>query len=219
MNNPGLCATHMLGRFNYLSICPIDSNTVYCYAHYIDRNKALLEEEPAYVLRRYFSQFGGDAKALIAAITKDTEITVGRLESLKSVQTTEESFLLVGNAAHATTPWLQQGVSQALEDVECITELMRDCTIKESLKLYKAFREPHMQGVHRASKFQQEKITDLNTPGYIHDKAMTKILQQGPLNVLGWEWIKRQDYPAELKAFLEKFTFNYQSTGTSPRPF
>jgi len=132
--------------------------------------------------------FGLDAAALqqrFAALFPDLQLPPGEAEALRSrplgrISTIEGGpwcdgpVLLVGDAAHAVTPFLGQGMNCALEDCE----LLLDCLDQASgfapafLAFYQQRREDAQALGQMSTRNLQEMMVETRTPAYARQKQL-----------------------------------------------
>jgi 2-polyprenyl-6-methoxyphenol hydroxylase-like FAD-dependent oxidoreductase len=73
-------------------------------------------------------------------------------------------IVLVGDAAHATTPGIGQGAAQAVEDAIALAgQLQRQPTVERALAAYEALRRPRTRLVHTLSR-RTDKAAQLANP-------------------------------------------------------
>ncbi|UTH06506.1 FAD-dependent monooxygenase [Macrococcoides canis] len=183
--NPGLNDKTALeywdarGRFG---IVPLNNNEVYWFlcinAHERDteyRNYNLKK------LKRYFKDFPD-------AVTDVLDNTVGDpiqhdiydIEPLKTF--VKGRVVLLGDAAHAATPNMGQGASQAIEDAVCLVNQIEQYPLKKALANYDRLSVPHTKQVILKSR-KIGKAAQSESPAFIRLRnALVKRMPERLLN-------------------------------------
>ncbi|HTA89891.1 MAG TPA: FAD-dependent monooxygenase, partial [Polyangiaceae bacterium] len=132
------------GRGQRGSVCPIDDETVYWWVAHNSPPNALLAREARkpYLLQRYAGWPFGIGAAIDA--TPSDAILQNDLVDRKPIKTYASGRLvLIGDAAHPTTPNLGQGANMAIDDAIVLARSLRDeSSITEGLQRYERERLP-----------------------------------------------------------------------------
>ena len=108
----------------------------------------------------------------------------------------KDNVVLLGDAAHASTPWQGAGSSMALEDAYILAELLSRVSRREeiasALKAYDAVRRPRSQKLVRTS-IQSGAMLDYEDPDFGTDTERI-----GRNIESRWNWIWYEDLKAEL---------------------
>ena len=105
-------------------------------------------------LLELFAHDSTPAVEIIRATPAESSFTPALLDMLAHVPCWHRaSMVLVGDAAHATSPTSGQGASLALEDGITLAKALRDCEDTErALTLYEAARRPRVEKVAKLAK-------------------------------------------------------------------
>ncbi len=105
-------------------------------------------------LQAYFNHFPNAVRQVLDH-QPETEILHHDIYDLKPLSTFvyQERVVLLGDAAHATTPNMGQGAGQAMEDAIVLTNVLkRFSTLSEALKRYDRLRVKHTKKVIKRSR-------------------------------------------------------------------
>jgi 2-polyprenyl-6-methoxyphenol hydroxylase-like FAD-dependent oxidoreductase len=140
----------MLGRRTAFLTLPLGGDRVYCYCDVVS-HRALRDSPeygPAERLRQLFSQFADPSATLLDALDAATDIHVSTIEEVALDRWAHERVVLIGDAAHATSPNMAQGAAMALEDALVLTDCLRRIrSIPEALAAFQARRRPRTDWV------------------------------------------------------------------------
>ncbi len=119
---------------------------------------------------------------------------------------TKGRVALLGDAAHATTPWQGQGAGQALEDALVLKHLLTDPSTSPNHKqlpnvfyAYDQIRRPRTQRVVKTSR-EAGMLFAMRTPGIEND---TKKLSEELGRRMHWVW--HRDLKAQNRAAAELY--------------
>lgn len=139
------------GRFGY---APLTNDKIYWFACVNAReNDAFLHNLNKEQIASIFHQFPNVVKQIILETPNDTILhhDLYDLKPLKSFH--YDRILLLGDAAHATTPNMGQGAGQAIEDALCLSSLLKEHKNFEiAANLYDQQRVPKTTRVTRLSR-------------------------------------------------------------------
>lgn len=197
--------TYMLGREALFMAYPIGPEEVYCYAHLVDRaNADLTSTQHQTLLTKYFSMAGGIAKKMLAILPGNSAIIASRLRSVAKPCFANNRIALIGDAAHACSPMLQQGAAGALEDVIALVELLKHFPAPLALTHYANFRAERVNWIVATSDNPLKMFANM-------DEKMQLMLEQtirekGPLNVQGWKKLFATDPVSEIASYIQQQT-------------
>jgi FAD-dependent urate hydroxylase len=139
----------MLGRRTAFLTIPIGDDRVYCYCDVVSsRHADGAERAPAEPLTQLFSEFADPAATLLDALDPADEIHVSTIEEVALDSWVRDHIVLIGDAAHATSPNMAQGAAMALEDALVLADCLRDIrAIPDALAAFEARRRPRTDWV------------------------------------------------------------------------
>ena len=134
----------MLGRRTAFLTVPISDDRVYCYCDVVSsRDLDGADSHPAERLRSLFSEFADPAAALLDALDDAADIHISAIEEVALDSWVRDHVVLIGDAAHATSPNMAQGAAMALEDALVLSDCLRDISaIPDALAAFEARRRP-----------------------------------------------------------------------------
>jgi hypothetical protein len=136
-------------RFFYLGgrvkvgLTPVSNEEMYLFLLESMPSNILREKAELYlILKELLSDFQGEVQEIRASLNKQSNIVYRPLEAhLLSTPWYKGRVVMVGDAAHATTPQLASGAGMAMEDAIVLTEeLLRAKTVHEAYEAYFARR-------------------------------------------------------------------------------
>ena len=132
----------MLGRRTAFLTIPIDGDCVYCYCDVVSPPETP-ERVTAQPLSELFVEFADPAATLLAELDAAADIQVSTIEEVVLDRWARERVVLIGDAAHATSPNMAQGAAMALEDALVLTDcLHRIPAIPDAIAAFEARRRP-----------------------------------------------------------------------------
>lgn len=131
----------LLGHRSSFVVMPMGGRKLYCYADETADPATPGPDDPRRRMRELFGEFGGPVPAILDAIEK---VQVARTDEVVLDGWSRGPVLLVGDAAHATTPTLAQGAAMAFEDAVVLGETLRATPgdIPAVLRAYEQRRSP-----------------------------------------------------------------------------
>jgi FAD-dependent urate hydroxylase len=154
----------MLGRSTAFLSLPLDEDSVYCYCDVVlPPDHDTPERGPA----ELFSGFAAPAATLLDSAT---DIHVATIEEVALDRWARERVVLIGDAAHATSPNMAQGAAMALEDAIVLTDCLRKISaIPDAIAAFEARRRPRTDWV-RAQTHRRDRTRYL--PPAIRDNVL-----------------------------------------------
>jgi 2-polyprenyl-6-methoxyphenol hydroxylase-like FAD-dependent oxidoreductase len=146
--------TVYLGREVTFLAVPIGRGQVYCYCDAkagadTRRSGDAVTEQLAELL----ADFAGPVPAILDSIGRETAVHVGPIEEVAIDRWRHESVLLIGDAAHATSPNMAEGAAMALEDGLVLAEcLASERLIPQALARFEAKRGPRTRWVRAQTR-------------------------------------------------------------------
>ena len=141
-----------LGDGCLFGLVPLGSGRTYAFAYvadplYRDPVEGRLER-----LRQRFSSFGPRVAAYLAALERDDEVICSAMEWMELGNIHAGRVVLVGDAAHASSPMMGQGGCMAMEDACVLAEELRAAaTVEAALESYVRRRKPRVEWVQHQS--------------------------------------------------------------------
>jgi 2-polyprenyl-6-methoxyphenol hydroxylase-like FAD-dependent oxidoreductase len=133
-------------RFGFVQIA---ENKVYWYA--LKSFKKNANEFSINNIEQYFDDYNSVIKDIIKS-TKKEHINTAEISDLKPTNIWfKENVCLIGDSAHATTPNMGQGASQAIEDAFVLSECLYKYGITRAFSEYQKLRLPKAHQVVKAS--------------------------------------------------------------------
>jgi 2-polyprenyl-6-methoxyphenol hydroxylase-like FAD-dependent oxidoreductase len=190
--------TYMLGSDRLVLLYPMPNNKTYVYGHVFQSEKC----HPSETFSNVFSNFGGLVPQALQTIhqqnlnAKDVHFYIHHMEKSHSVRFRLDGFsrvLLVGDAAHAFGPMLQNGAAQAFEDAYVLQDLLTDRMGPEGVTGFiDAFEKRRSARVQNIFTMSNAKIQAISNPEQIQgrNEAIRKL---GAPNVNGFKLIMQQN--------------------------
>jgi FAD-dependent urate hydroxylase len=161
----------MLGRHTAFLTIPIADDRVYCYCDTLSpHNPDGAERAPAEPLTLLFSEFADPAATLLEPLDGTDEIHVSTIEEVALDSWVRGHVVLIGDAAHATSPNMAQGAAMALEDALVLAHCLQEIEpIPHALERFEARRRPRTDWV-RAQTQRRDHTRYL--PPIVRDKVV-----------------------------------------------
>jgi 2-polyprenyl-6-methoxyphenol hydroxylase-like FAD-dependent oxidoreductase len=134
----------MLGHRTAFLMIPIGNNRVYCYCDVVSRAGEDWHEGPG----RLFSGYAGPVPQLSDAVAEPGLAHRSTIEEVSLASWVRGRVVLIGDAAHATSPNMAEGAAMALEDALVLAEcLRRHEAMPAALTHFEARRRPRTDWV------------------------------------------------------------------------
>jgi FAD-dependent urate hydroxylase len=139
----------MLGRRSAFLTIPIAGDCVYCYC---DVASSQVHDTPERVsvrrLDELFAEFAEPAATLLDALDAAADMHLSTIEEIALDRWARERVVLIGDAAHATSPNMAQGAAMALEDALVLADCLRKISaIPDAIAAFEARRRPRTDWV------------------------------------------------------------------------
>jgi FAD-dependent urate hydroxylase len=179
----------MLGRATAFLTLPLSGDRVYCYCDVVStREHHTPERDPGQRLNELFSEFADPVAALVDALGSAADIHVSTIEEVSLDRWAHERVVLIGDAAHATSPNMAQGAAMALEDALVLTDcLHRIPAIPDAIAAFQTRRRPRTDWV-RAQTHRRD-----------HTRYLPPMIRDNVLRFLG-----RRIFHANYRPLLEQ---------------
>jgi 2-polyprenyl-6-methoxyphenol hydroxylase-like FAD-dependent oxidoreductase len=149
----GLTALQMhLGDGCIFGLVPMGAGRTYGFAYVIQpRFRDPLEGRLAR-LRNRFRKFGSRVQEYLAALERDDQVICSAMEWMELEKWYIGRVVLIGDAAHASSPLMGQGGCMAMEDACVLAEELRAAaTVENALASYVSRRKPRVEWVQHQS--------------------------------------------------------------------
>jgi 2-polyprenyl-6-methoxyphenol hydroxylase-like FAD-dependent oxidoreductase len=111
-------------------------------------------------LRNRFATFGGRVQEYLASLERDDQVICSAMEWMESEKWHSGRVILVGDAAHASSPMMGQGGCMAMEDACMLADELRAAvTVESALARYISRRKPRVKWVQQQSMALAEILT------------------------------------------------------------
>lgn len=171
IDNPGLAlsaASETWGAAGRVGIVPLPDNKIYCFICVnAPQNDPQMRAFKSNDLQRVFAGFHEPIPTLLAHF-QDADLIWNDIADLKPIpRFAFGPIVLMGDAAHATTPNLGQGACQAIEDAVVLADELRKQT--DPQKAFKAFEQRRLKRTHGIvnTSWQMGKIAQWQHPWLI----------------------------------------------------
>jgi 2-polyprenyl-6-methoxyphenol hydroxylase-like FAD-dependent oxidoreductase len=146
----------MLGHRTAFLTIPIGNGRVYCYCDVVSEGR---DEDPV----RLFSGFAQPAPDFLDKAAERELVHRSTIEEVALDAWTRGRLILIGDAAHATSPNMAQGAAMALEDGVVLAQCLRRLdTIPAALMAFEARRRPRAEWI-RAQTHRRDRTRYLPT--------------------------------------------------------
>ena len=135
-------------RVSFLAV-PIGGGKVYCYCDAFTNSAPGQEaDDVTGHLARLLAGFAGPVPVILDMLRPNDAVYVAPIEEVILDEWARGSVLLIGDAAHATSPNMAQGAAMALEDGLVLAECLASASgVTETLVKFQARRRPRTQWV------------------------------------------------------------------------
>lgn len=117
--------TVLLGKGRAFLAVPLPERRLYCYAD-VDSRGGDPPGDDVTAVRRLFGEFGGPVPDILARLPE--QLYRSRIEEVPVDTWGRGRVLLLGDAAHAASPNMAQGVAMAVEDALVLADLLAEPT-------------------------------------------------------------------------------------------
>jgi 2-polyprenyl-6-methoxyphenol hydroxylase-like FAD-dependent oxidoreductase len=157
----GLTALQMhLGDGCMFGLVPMGAGRTYGFAYVIQPRFRDPLAGRLQRLRNRFRKFGSPVQKYLASLERDDQIICSAMEWMELEKWHVGRVVLVGDAAHASSPLMGQGGCMAMEDA-CVLaeELLAQATVESALASYVNRRKPRVEWVQHQSMAVGESLT------------------------------------------------------------
>jgi len=149
-----------LGEGCLFGLVPVGAGRTYGFAYVLERRFHDPLEGRLERLRNRFARFGEHVHQYLASLERDDQVICSAMEWMKCENWHSGRVLLVGDAAHASSPMMGQGGCMAMEDACTLAaELCAASTVESALASYVSRRKPRVEWVQDQSMALAENLT------------------------------------------------------------
>ena len=165
-NSVGIdCWTAMLGDGRTLLAIPVGQSDVYVYADMAVAANAVEGFSDQSPLASLFAGFSAPVFPLIESLSRDANVHFGRIEQVQMTSWVNGRVILIGDAAHASSPSMAEGAGMALEDALVLADaLAAESNVEAALAAYSLRRRPRVEWVQKQCA-ARDKMRSL--PGFV----------------------------------------------------
>jgi FAD-dependent urate hydroxylase len=159
-----------LGDRCFFGLCPVGDGSTYGFGgafmpRFYDEVEGRLER-----LRDRFSGFGETVKEYLAALTSDEQIHASAVEWIEQSRWYDGRVVLIGDAAHASSPMMGQGGCMAMEDAYVLAEVLSsEDSVDGALDTFVSRRKPRVEWAHKQSQIVAASFV---TPAAVRNAAL-----------------------------------------------
>ena len=152
-------------------LVPMGAGRTYAFAYVIEQRFHDPLEGRLARLRSRFATFGGRVQEYLASLERDDQVICSAMEWMECEKWHLGRVVLVGDAAHASSPMMGQGGCMAMEDAYALAEELRaSATVQNALASYVSRRKPRVEWVQHQSMTLAESLT--TGPSAVRDAAL-----------------------------------------------
>ncbi len=145
--------TVMLGNGRTLLALPISETDVYVYGDIAVNEAAIGAFSQGTPLLPLFAEFAAPVLPLIENLPAETQVHFGRIEQVEMPHWVAGRAVLIGDAAHASSPSMAEGAGMAMEDALILADsLATEPDLDKALAAYDARRRPRVDWVQSQCK-------------------------------------------------------------------
>jgi 2-polyprenyl-6-methoxyphenol hydroxylase-like FAD-dependent oxidoreductase len=142
-----------LGDGCFFGLCPVGDGRTYGFGNVTEPRFYDTVEGRLRRLRERFAGFGGLVRDFLAALEHDEQIHCGAIEWLELDRWRAGRVVLIGDAAHASSPMMGQGGCMAMEDALVLAEILHSTAdVESALDMFVSRRSPRVNWVQQESR-------------------------------------------------------------------
>jgi 2-polyprenyl-6-methoxyphenol hydroxylase-like FAD-dependent oxidoreductase len=136
----------------FFGLCPVGSGHTYGFGHVAEPHFHDDVRGRLARLRRRFDGFAEPVQQFLAALDCDEQVHCSTVEWVDQEEWHRDRVVLVGDAAHASSPMMGQGGGMAVEDAYVLAVCLRSAdTVESALDRYVTRRKPRVKWVQQES--------------------------------------------------------------------
>jgi 2-polyprenyl-6-methoxyphenol hydroxylase-like FAD-dependent oxidoreductase len=143
-----------MGHGKRLGIMPISQSHLYTFGTIPEPGEAWYapEDWPG-LMQSKFSEFGGPVGPLLAELSEESDVIYTAVEEvILPLPWHRGNVVLIGDAAHASTPFMGQGGAMAMQDAVVLAGLFATRSVPDALEAFGAMRAPVCRFVQDVSR-------------------------------------------------------------------
>ncbi|NTX21300.1 FAD-dependent oxidoreductase [Burkholderia cepacia] len=167
-----------MGVGKRLGILPISDDKLYMFGTVREPENPWYEKDSwASVMRSKFEEFSGPARRFLDELSEQSEVLYTAVEEIAlPLPWHRGRTIVIGDAAHASTPFMGQGGAMAVTDAVLLAERISTCSdIEATLSAFGHSRFP-------MCKFVQDVSRDVGQAGAVEDAATCKARNEAMCN-------------------------------------
>jgi len=142
-----------LGDGTFFGLCPVGAGRTYGFGNVTEPRFHDAVGGRLKRLRERFAAYGGLIQDYLAVLEHDEQIHCGPIEWLELDPWHRGRIVLIGDAAHASSPMMGQGGSMAMEDALVLAELLQArADVESALTMFAERRRPRVDWVQQQSR-------------------------------------------------------------------
>jgi len=142
----------VLGDGCFFGLCPVGEGRTYGFGYVMQPRVRDPLEGRLRRLRQRFAAFGGLVREYLASLERDEQVHCAAMEWVDVDEWYAGRVVLIGDAAHASSPLMGQGGCMAMEDAYVLAEVLRSAaTVESALSNYVSRRKPRVKWVQQQS--------------------------------------------------------------------
>ncbi len=159
----GLTGLHFfLGERRFFGLCPVGETRTYGFGYVMQPRERDPVKGRIDRLRKRFEGFGGFVLEYLTALEHDEQVHCSAMEWIQVDEWYRGRVVLIGDAAHASSPLLGQGGCQAMEDALVLGQALRSAdSVENALDRYVKRRKPRVEWVQSQSIATAERLREL----------------------------------------------------------
>ena len=142
----------LLGDGCFFGLCPVGEGRTYGFGYVMQARSHDAQEGRLERLRNRFATFGARVRDYLASLERDEQVHCSAMEWVDVDKWHTGRVVLIGDAAHASSPLMGQGGCMAMEDACVLAEVLRStATVESALRDYVSRRKLRIKWVQQQS--------------------------------------------------------------------
>jgi 2-polyprenyl-6-methoxyphenol hydroxylase-like FAD-dependent oxidoreductase len=142
----------LLGDGCFFGLCPVGGGRTYGFGYVMQPRAHDPLDGRLDRLRHRFAAFGGPVPEYLGSLDRDEQIHCSSMEWVDVEDWYTGRVVLIGDAAHASSPLMGQGGCMAMEDAYVLATVLRSAaTVESALSDYVRRRKPRIKWVQQQS--------------------------------------------------------------------